>query len=35
MTDDEAEGMVKILACKKTDKLLGAWVIALAQTLVK
>jgi dihydrolipoamide dehydrogenase len=25
--NDEAEGMVKILACKKTDKLLGAWVI--------
>jgi len=25
--NDEAEGMVKILACKKTDKLLGAWII--------
>lgn len=26
-TNDEPEGMVKILSCAKTDKLLGAWII--------
>lgn len=25
--NNDADGMVKILACKKTDKLLGAWII--------
>lgn len=25
--NDDAEGMVKILTCKTTDKILGAWVI--------
>jgi dihydrolipoamide dehydrogenase len=25
--NNEPEGMVKILACDKTDKILGAWVI--------
>lgn len=24
---DEPEGLVKILTCKKTDKMLGAWII--------
>ena len=26
-TNDDPEGMVKILSCAKTDKLLGAWII--------
>ena len=25
--NDDSEGMVKILTCKTTDKILGAWVI--------
>jgi dihydrolipoamide dehydrogenase len=27
--NNEPDGMVKILACKKTDKLLGAWIIGV------
>jgi dihydrolipoamide dehydrogenase len=27
--NNEPDGMVKILACKKTDKILGAWIIGV------